>query len=124
MNFIVVFVLWQSNIGCLFLTVCIYINLVLNLFIVMSGVLINLIPLMVHNIFLTLVDHYSRSTWTFLMKTKSQTRQLIQTFFNMIETQFSTKIKVLRSNNGAEFAMSDFFSFQRDYKLKDLNKMA
>uniref|UniRef100_A0A2N9FI02 Integrase catalytic domain-containing protein n=1 Tax=Fagus sylvatica TaxID=28930 RepID=A0A2N9FI02_FAGSY len=38
------------------------------------------------------------------------TRSLLVSFFTMVETQFNTKIKTIRSDNGLEFIMSDFFS--------------
>jgi transposase InsO family protein len=60
--------------------------------------------------FLTIVDDCSRSTWVYLMSSKSATRSLLVSFFTMIETQFNTKIKAIRSDNGLEFLMSDFFS--------------
>jgi hypothetical protein len=60
--------------------------------------------------FLTIVDDCSRSTWIYLMSSKADTRPLLLSFFTMIETQFNTKIKALRSDNGLEFLMSDFFS--------------
>ena len=34
-------------------------------------------------------------------------------FSKMIETQFNINIKAIRSNNGLEFAMLDFFSYKR-----------
>jgi len=60
--------------------------------------------------FLTIVDDFSRYTWTYLMHSKSQTRCIIQSFFTMVATQFNLKIKTLRSDNGVEFHMDDFFS--------------
>jgi hypothetical protein len=63
-----------------------------------------------HHYFLTIVDDYSHYTWIHFMKSKDQTRTHIQALFHFIETQFNSKIKVLRSDNGPEFAMSDFYS--------------
>jgi hypothetical protein len=60
--------------------------------------------------FLTIVDDHSRFTWIYLMHNKSQTRFLIKSFFLLVETQFNSKIKCLRSNNGNEFNMTNFFS--------------
>jgi hypothetical protein len=62
--------------------------------------------------FLTIVDDYSRFTWVHLMQHKSQTSSIIQSFSNMVQTQFHTKIKCIRSDNGTEFHMRDFFSAQ------------
>jgi len=64
------------------------------------------------NFFLTIVDDHSRFTWVHLMKHKSQTRSILQHFFCMVSTQFQQKIKCLRSDNGAEFQMHDFFATQ------------
>lgn len=46
------------------------------------------------------------------MKSKSNTRALVQSFFKMIDTQFNTKIKIFHTNNGLELAMHDFYAFQ------------
>jgi hypothetical protein len=59
--------------------------------------------------FLTIVDDFSRFTWVHLMVTKSQTRHLLVSFINLIETQFNTKVKTLRSDNGIEFHMPEFY---------------
>ena len=60
--------------------------------------------------FLTLVDDHSRCTWVYIMKHKSETSCLIQTFYNMIFTQFKVPIKMLRSDNGPEFALNSFYA--------------
>ena len=44
------------------------------------------------------------------MKHKSETSCLIQTFYNMIFTQFKVPIKMLRSDNGPEFALKSFYA--------------
>lgn len=48
-----------------------------------------------HRYFLTIVDDCTRCTWVFLMKLKSETRQLLQNFFALVKTQFQTTIKCL-----------------------------
>ena len=60
--------------------------------------------------FLTLADDYSRCTWVFLMKYKSETSSLIQSFYNLIFTQFKLPTKVIRLDNGLEFASSSFYA--------------
>ena len=62
--------------------------------------------------FLTIVDDYTQFTWVHLMQHKSQIASIIQSFSNMVQTQFRTKIKCIRSDNGSEFHMKDFFSNQ------------
>ena len=46
----------------------------------------------------------------YLLKHKSQTQTVLEQFCIMVETQFSKKIKTLRSDNGIEFFMKDFFA--------------
>jgi transposase InsO family protein len=60
--------------------------------------------------FLTIIDDYTRFTWVHFMKSKSQTRPLLKSFFHLVHTQFNLKIKCLRFDNGSEFKMDDFFS--------------
>ncbi|CAN1767205.1 Retrovirus-related Pol polyprotein from transposon RE2 [Linum perenne] len=62
-----------------------------------------------HKYFLTIVDDFSRMTWIFLMKLKSETRQIIQEFYSHILTQFGVKIKAFRTDNGVEFVMPGFY---------------
>jgi hypothetical protein len=49
---------------------------------------------------------YSRYTWLILMKSKGETRNRVQSFLNMIENQFESKVKIVRIDNGSKFSMS------------------
>ena len=44
------------------------------------------------------------------MKTNAETRKHLQNLINMIENQFNCHLKILRSDNGPEFLMTDFFN--------------
>jgi hypothetical protein len=63
-----------------------------------------------HKYFLTLVDGHSRFTWVIFLKNKSDTKKSIINFVAYIENQFNTSLKCLRSDNGTEFALHDFFT--------------
>ena len=43
------------------------------------------------------------------MKSKSDTRSILQSFYTMIKTQFYKAIKNFRTDNGLEFQMTEFF---------------
>ena len=60
--------------------------------------------------FLTLVDDCSRATWVYLLKTKSDAKEVIPKFFTLVNTQFEAKIKNFRSNNAPELQFLDFFA--------------
>ena len=60
--------------------------------------------------FLTIVDDFTRCTWVYLMVQKSEARKFLINFIQMIETQFDARIKTIRSDNGHEFNMPDFYS--------------
>ncbi|XP_022895254.1 uncharacterized protein LOC111409434 [Olea europaea var. sylvestris] len=59
--------------------------------------------------FLTIVDDYTRCTWIYLMHHKLEASTYITTFINLVETQFSLKVKTLRTDNGPEFTMKKFY---------------
>ncbi|KAK2371611.1 hypothetical protein QL285_084537 [Trifolium repens] len=63
-----------------------------------------------HSYFLTVVDDYSRYTWIVLMKNKTETRQHVKNLITMIKTQFNHSVKIIRSDNGPEFLMHDYYS--------------
>ncbi|XP_019173563.1 PREDICTED: uncharacterized protein LOC109169142 [Ipomoea nil] len=47
--------------------------------------------------------------YIYLMKKKSEARDLIVNFCNMVENQFQTHVKNIRSDNGKEFDMIEFY---------------
>ena len=53
--------------------------------------------------YLVLVDHYSRYTWLYPLKLKSQVKETFKVFKALVENYFSTKIGTLFSDNGGEF---------------------
>ena len=53
--------------------------------------------------FVSFVDDHTRLTWIFLMKEKSEVGTLFQHFNSMIQTQFQTKIQVLKTDNAKEY---------------------
>ena len=61
--------------------------------------------------YLVLVDEFTKFTWTYLLKHKSDTFKVFTQFQAMINTQFSLPIKILRTNCGGEFTSTDFNQF-------------
>lgn len=55
------------------------------------------------NMFLTIVDDKSRATLVYLVFYKSHMLFLFQEFIYCVENQFSTTVKVVRTDNGTEF---------------------
>ncbi|KAI3712580.1 hypothetical protein L1987_71139 [Smallanthus sonchifolius] len=51
---------------------------------------------------LTIVDDFTRTTWTHLLTTKGNAFTILQGFIEMVETRFSTKVKRVRSDNAFE----------------------
>jgi len=45
-----------------------------------------------------------------LFQSKAQVRNLLQSFYIFVKTQFHLKIKAIRFDHGAEFYMSEFYS--------------
>ena len=63
-----------------------------------------------HSYFLTVVDDCSRFTWITLMKAKSEARQHVKIFVSLIENQHQFSVKIIRTDNGAEFHIPEFYA--------------
>jgi hypothetical protein len=53
--------------------------------------------------FLIFVDDFSRFTWIYFLRKKSEVFQHLKDFKALVETQSGKKIKVLQTNNGGEY---------------------
>ena len=61
--------------------------------------------------FVTFIDDHTRFTWVFFITDKSKVSSIFQNFYHTIETQFNTKIVILRSDNGREFQNHNLSEF-------------
>ena len=63
--------------------------------------------------FVTFIDDFTRITWIYVMKFKSELFEMFKDFQNLVTTHYSSKISILRSDNGSEYLsnkMSQFLS--------------
>ena len=61
--------------------------------------------------FLLFIDDFSRMTWVYFLKEKSQAFSVFKEFKALVETQSGFKLKVLRIDNGGEYTSGAFKSF-------------
>src|SRR3954467_6913842 len=65
--------------------------------------------------YVTFINCYSRTTWHTLLKAKSDVFSAFKTFYTMIKTQFGTRIKAIRTDNGTEYTNAAFQNFLRTH---------
>lgn len=58
--------------------------------------------------YICFVDDFTKFTWIYLLKHKSEAYNAFVSFEKMVHTQFDTKIKIFRNDNGKEFINSTF----------------
>jgi transposase InsO family protein len=61
--------------------------------------------------FVTFIDDFSRHTWVYFLRAKSEVLSVFQNFVAYIENQFSTCIRILRSDSGGEYMSHEFHDF-------------
>ena len=61
--------------------------------------------------FVIFIDDFSRCTWLFLMKNRSELFSIFEQFYREIRTQFGLSIRTLRSDNAREYLSQQFQTF-------------
>ena len=67
--------------------------------------------------YILFVDHYSRFSWLYLLKSKSKAFDKFVHFNAMVANQFSLKIKTFRSDGGGEFTSNEFKSYLSNHGI-------
>ena len=67
--------------------------------------------------FVTFVDDYSRTTWLYLMKNRSELFSHFRAFCAEIHTQFHVYVQNLRSDNAKEYVSEQFKSFMLQHGI-------
>ena len=57
------------------------------------------------------IDNYSKYTWIYFLRSKSEVFSVFKKFVAYVETQFSSRIKVLRYDSGGEYMSHEFHDF-------------
>ena len=64
-----------------------------------------------YSYYITFIDDYSRKTWIYFLKAKSEVFERFQEFKTLVENQTGRKIHVLRTDNGGEYHSNDFLEY-------------
>lgn len=64
--------------------------------------------------FVTFIDDFSRFTWIYLLRAKSDVLSCFKAFVSMVNTKFGTHIKTLRSDSGGEYMSNKFQLFLQE----------
>ncbi|XP_071676410.1 retrovirus-related Pol polyprotein from transposon TNT 1-94 isoform X2 [Lolium perenne] len=67
--------------------------------------------------YVTFIDGFSRCTWLYLLKHKSEVLPAFKDFFNMVRNQYGMNVKILRSDNGTEYVNGEFSNFLSTYGI-------
>lgn len=64
--------------------------------------------------FITFIDDFTRNTWVYFLKNKSEVFENFQNFKALVENQSGLRIKVLRTDRGGEYISKEFLCFCRE----------
>ncbi|KAL8130930.1 hypothetical protein AgCh_007017 [Apium graveolens] len=61
--------------------------------------------------YVVFIDDWSRYSWVYFLRQKSEVLQVFKYFQAMVQTQFNKKIKILRTDSGGEYISKEFNHF-------------
>jgi transposase InsO family protein len=61
--------------------------------------------------FVTFIDCYSRMTWIYLLKHKSEVLTCFKDFYAYVQNRFNASIQIIRTDNGTEYVNNEFGNF-------------
>ncbi|KAK8923585.1 hypothetical protein KSP39_PZI019845 [Platanthera zijinensis] len=67
--------------------------------------------------FITFIDDYSRTTWLYLLRDRSELPRVFRAFVLKTRTQFCTTIKTFRSDNAREYTSHEFANLCADFGI-------
>ena len=68
--------------------------------------------------YITFIDDYSRKTWIYFLKAKSEVFEKFKEFKALIENLSDKRIKALRLDNGREYTSKEFEAFCKYVEIK------
>ena len=68
--------------------------------------------------FLAFIDDFSRKTWTYFLKQKSEAFEKFKEFKRLVENQSGHYTKILRSDRGGEFSSNEFLELCKFHGIK------
>jgi hypothetical protein len=71
-----------------------------------------------HVYFITFIDDFSRKTWVYLLKKKSEAFDIFRRFKFLVQKESGKYIKFLRSDRGGEYILTDFMEFCQSHGIK------
>ncbi|KAJ9567027.1 LOW QUALITY PROTEIN: hypothetical protein OSB04_002993 [Centaurea solstitialis] len=67
--------------------------------------------------FITFINDYSRATWVYLLKSRSEVFTIFREIHSYIRNHFNSSIKTLRSDNAKEYFSTDFSSYLKTHGI-------
>ncbi|GJS09891.1 retrovirus-related pol polyprotein from transposon TNT 1-94 [Tanacetum coccineum] len=68
---------------------------------------------------LVIVDDYSRYTWTLLLRSKDETREVLKDFLKMIERNLQAQVIIVRTDRGTKFLNKTLHAYFKEEGIKN-----